>query len=77
MSRRLSSVLISLLVLGACCVAPATAADKIKIGYNVMMAIAQPVTEAGVFLISTNAEMVALRTLYNVTTWTRCWQPLD
>ena len=127
MPRRLSSVLIGLLlILGACCVAPATAADKIKIGYiatmsgpaaslgqdildgfklgmthvgntlgglpvdlivgddqlkpdvgvqvaskmvekdkvdfitgvvfsNVMMAIAQPVTEAGVFLISANA----------------------
>jgi hypothetical protein len=124
--RRLSSVIIGLLALVACCVAPVTAADKIKIGYiatmsgpaaslgqdildgfklgmthvgnmlgglpvdlivgddqlkpdvgvqvaskmvekdkvdfitgvvfsNVMMAIAQPVTEAGVFLSSANA----------------------
>ena len=37
MPRRLSSVLIGLLVLGACCVAPATAADKIKIGYIATM----------------------------------------
>jgi branched-chain amino acid transport system substrate-binding protein len=126
MPRRLSRVIIDLLALVACCVAPVTAADKIKIGYiatmsgpaaslgqdildgfklgmahvgntlgglpvdlivgddqlkpdvgvqvaskmvekdkvdfitgvvfsNIMMAIAQPVTEAGVFLISANA----------------------
>src|SRR5712691_12187604 len=126
MPRRLSSAIIGLIVLIACCVTPVTAADRVKIGYiatmsgpaaslgqdildgfklgithagnalgglpvdlivgddqlkpdvgvqvaskmvekdkvdfitgvvfsNVLMAIAQPVTEAGVFLISANA----------------------
>jgi branched-chain amino acid transport system substrate-binding protein len=37
MPRRWSRVLVSLVVLVACCVAPVTAADKIKIGYIATM----------------------------------------
>jgi len=34
MPRRCSMVAVGLMVLVACCVAPVTAADKIKIGYD-------------------------------------------
>jgi hypothetical protein len=37
MPRRLSNAIIGLIVLVACCVAPVTAADKIKIGYIATM----------------------------------------
>jgi branched-chain amino acid transport system substrate-binding protein len=37
MSRRLSSAIIGLIVLVACCVTPVSAADKIKIGYTATM----------------------------------------
>jgi branched-chain amino acid transport system substrate-binding protein len=95
MPRRLSSVLVGLLVLGACCVAPATAADKIKIGYIATMSgpaasLGQDIldgfklgmTHIGNTLGGLPVDLIVgddqLKEVYTtVTTWTRCWQPLD